>query len=55
MKTVIKLGQMTDGEISRELSDPATTGRRRAELEAEMADRAEKRAKGEVWYPGTLV
>lgn len=52
--TTHKPGQMTDGEIKRELSDESTSGERREALKAEMADRAEKRSSGDVWYPGKL-
>lgn len=52
--TTNKPGQMTDGEIKRELSAESTDDERRAALEAEMADRAEKRSSGDIWYPGKL-
>lgn len=50
--TAMKVGQMTDGEIKRELSADSTDDDRREALQAEMDDRAEKRSSGNTWYPG---
>lgn len=53
--TTNKPGQMTDGEIKRELSAESTDDDRRKALQAEMADRAKMRTSGDIWYPGKLV
>lgn len=49
---VLKVSELTDGEIKRELSDDSTADDRKRALRAEVADRAAKRSKKEPWFPG---